>query len=210
VDVKQDQIKYEELRAEHLPEVAQLHIVGIEEGFFGSLGDEFVILLYRAIIESDEAFGFVAVKDDKVLGFISCAENLGGIYKHVIKKNFFKLAWAMLPKMFRWYNIKNTIAALLYPSKTGENLPLAEILSIVVDKSARSMGIGKKLMELSCDEFHRRGAKQIKVITAEDQQADGFYKTLGFRLVGHSQKRGVLLNIYVMGVSDSEGKKNGT
>jgi ribosomal protein S18 acetylase RimI-like enzyme len=85
-----------------------------------------------------------------------------------------------------------------------------EILSIVVDKRVRRMGVGRRLIELSYDEFRRRGVKWIKVITAEDQHADEFYKTVGFKLVGHSQKRGVLLNIYVMEVSGDEGKKNST
>lgn len=199
---KQYQIKFDKLKSEHLPDVARLHIMGIKEGFFGSLGDKFVSCLYRAIIESAQAFGFVAIKDGEVLGFISCVESVGGVYKHIIKKNFCKLAWVMLPKMFRWYNIKNTIAAFLYPSKTGKNLPSAEILSIVVDKSVRRMGVGRKLIELSYDEFRSRGVKQIKVITAEDQYADEFYKAVEFKLAGHSQKRGVLLNIYVMKVSD--------
>lgn len=200
---KQDQIKFDKLKTEYIPKVAELHIMGIKEGFFGSLGNEFVCCLYQAVIESDQAFGFVAIKDGEVLGFISCVENLGGVYKHIIRKNFRKLAWAMLPKMFRWYNIKNTIAALLYPSKIGKELPSAEILSIVVDKRLRRMGVGKKLIELSYDEFRRRGVKQVKVITAEDQYADEFYKTVGFKLAAHSQKRGVLLNIYVMTVSDN-------
>jgi ribosomal protein S18 acetylase RimI-like enzyme len=199
---KQDQVKFDKLRTEHIPKVAELHIMGIKEGFFGSLGNEFVCCLYQAIIESDQAFGFVAIKDGEVLGFISCAENLRGVYKHIIKKNFCKLAWAMLPKMFRWYNIKNTIAAFLYPSKTGKELPSAEILSIVVDSRLRRMGVGRRLIELSHDEFRRRAVKWVKVITAEDQHADEFYKTVGFKLTAHSQKRGVLLSIYVMKVSD--------
>ena len=199
---KQDEIKFDKLRTEHIPEVAQLHIMGIKEGFFGSLGNKVVCCLYRAIIESDRAFGFVAIKDGQVLGFVSCVENLRDVYKHIIKKDFCKLAWAMLPKMLRWYNIKNTIVTLLYPSKTTEDSPSAEILSIVVDKQVRRMGVGKKLMERSYDEFCRRGIKWIKVITAEDQQADEFYKAVGFKLVDRSQRRGVLLNIYVMKVSN--------
>jgi len=206
---KQDQIKSDRLKTEHLPEVAQLHIIGIKDGFVGSLGNKFICRLYQAMIESDQAFGFVAIKDGRVLGFVTCAESVWGVYKHIIKKNFCKLAWAILPKMFRWYNIKNTIAALLHPSKTGKNLPPAEFLSLVVDKSFRRMGVGKKLIELGRDEFRRRGIKQITLTPAEDQHADEFYNALGCKLVGHSQKRGVLINIYIMEVSDGEGKKNG-
>ena len=99
---KQDQIKFDKLKTEHIPEVAQLHIMGIKEGFFGSLGNKFVCCLYQAIIESDQAFGFVAIKDGEVLGFVSCVESLSSLYKHIIKKDFCNLAWAMLPKMLRW------------------------------------------------------------------------------------------------------------
>jgi ribosomal protein S18 acetylase RimI-like enzyme len=202
VNEKQYQISFDKLKIEHIPEVAQLHTMGIKEGFFGSLGNKVVCRLYRAIIESDQAFGFVAIKDGKVSGFIICVESIRGTYKHANKKDLCKLAWAMLPKMFRWYNIKSIIAALICPSKTRKNLPPAEILTIVVDKHIRRMGVGRRLIEQSYDEFRNRGIKWIKVITAEDQQADEFYKTVGFKLIEHSQKRGVLLNIYAMKISN--------
>jgi len=201
---KQDQIKFGTLKTEHIPDVAQLHIMGIKEGFFGSLGNKFVCCLYRAIIESDQAFGFVAIKEGKVLGFVSCVESIKRVYKHIIRKNFFKFTWMLLPKMFRWQNIKNTVATLLYPSKIKKVLPSAEILTIVVNKQVRGIGVGRRLIEQSCDEFRKRGIKWIKVIAGEDQQADEFYKTVGFELADQSQRRGVLLNIYVMKVSNDE------
>lgn len=201
---KQDQIRFDTLKTEHIPDVAELHITGIKGGFWASLGDKCVCCLYQAIIESEQAFGFVAIRDGKVLGFVSCIEDARGAYKRAIKKNFLKLTWALLPKMLRWQNLKNALTTFLYPPKIRNDLPSAEVLCIVVNKQVRETGVGRRLIEQSYNEFRKRGIKWIKVITGEDQQADEFYKKMGFGLADQFQRRGVLLNVYVMKISSNQ------
>jgi ribosomal protein S18 acetylase RimI-like enzyme len=193
---KQD-IRIVPMKIEHVAEVTQLHIEGIKESFINLLGHRFVCRLYQAIIESDNAFGFVAVRNNKVLGFVSCAENTGALYKWILKKNFFKLLWAYLPRMLLPRNIKGSIETLLYPSRGGNDLPPAELLAIVVDPGARGLGLGRKFVELCCEEFRKRGIKAFKAIVDTSFKSNEFYKCVGFKPVGKYLHHGDMHNIYV-------------
>lgn len=48
------------LQKDHYQQVASLHISGIPTGFISSLGQEFVAVLYEAVAEDKNSFGFVA------------------------------------------------------------------------------------------------------------------------------------------------------
>jgi GNAT superfamily N-acetyltransferase len=186
------------MTSEHAAQVARLHIEGIKEGFIGSLGSKFVYYLYQAIVESDKAFGFVAVKGDKVLGFVSCAENTGTVYMMMLKRNFFRLFWAYLPKILHLKNIKKVAETLLYPVRSRNVLPPAELLSVVVAKEARGLGLGGKLVEASKEEFRRRGVTVFKTTVDELFPANDFYKHIGFKHVGKCYHHGDMHNTYVL------------
>jgi ribosomal protein S18 acetylase RimI-like enzyme len=185
------------LNQDHVADVAKLHVKKLYKGFLSSLGEKVGQYIYQAIAESDNAFGFVAVDKNKIIGFICCAENRGEFYKYALKKHFLGLSWAMLPKMLRLSNIKIAVGKLFHSSRKENDLPSAEILAIAIDEKSRGMGVGRKLIEHSREEFRRRGIGQIKVITAETQQAQGFYETLGFELVKQYKQRGIQFNVYI-------------
>ena len=194
------------MTSEHITQVAQLHIEGIKGGFISSLGSKFVCYLYQAIVESDKAFGFVAVKGDKVLGFISCAENTSKVYVMVLKRNFFKLLWAYLPKILHPKNIKSAIETLFYPVRSGNDLPSAELLSVVVAQEERGLGLGRKLVEASKEEFRRRGVISFKTIVYELFPSNDFYIRAGFKAVGKYCQHGKadVHNTYVMEVGGDD------
>lgn len=140
---------------------------------------------------------FVVVNEGKIIGFTCCAENRGAFYKYALGKHFLGLSWAMLPKMLRLCNIRNAVEKLFHSSRAENGLPSAEILAIAIDEQSRGMGVGKKLIEHSREEFRKRGIGQIKVITGEAQQAKGFYETRGFEPARQYKRHGALLNVYV-------------
>jgi ribosomal protein S18 acetylase RimI-like enzyme len=179
-----------------VPQIARLHIEGIKDSFLGSLGEAFVQQLYRGIIFSDTAFGYAAIKGGDVIGFISCAGDVKSIFKYVMKKKFFLLLYAFLPKMGKWKNIKNAFETLFYPTKSSLGLPAAEILSVVVDEKARGLGVGKMLMEIALAEFQRRGINEVKVMVGEKLPANEYYKKLGFEVKGQYEHHGYRLNTY--------------
>lgn len=192
------------MKSEHVSQVAQLHIQNIKEGFISSLGHKFVCCLYQAIVESYRAFGFVAVRDGKVLGFITCAENTDAVSKLVLRRNLFKLLWAYLPKMLRLKNIKNSLESLLCPAHRGNDLPSADLLAIVVAQEARGLGLGKRLVEASCSEFRKRGVETFKTMVDELFSANDFYKHIGFKHVGKYRHHGDMHNTYVLEIKKQE------
>lgn len=187
------------LRTEYVDAVARLHIAGITEGFIASLGPRFVRYLYQGILAAPGAFSYVAEDSDgQVLGFISCAESVGQIYKQVLKRNFLGLTLAVAPKMVRPRVLRNVCETLLYPSKADDSLPPAELLSIVVDDKARGMRVGARLVEKGLQEFHNRGVERIKVMVGAMLPANAFYLKMGFVKVGEYAHHGHTLNAYTI------------
>jgi len=185
------------LSNEHIAEVTKLHIQGIT-GFISSLGEKFTQYIYQAILESDHAFGFVAICDGDIVGFVACAQNLSQVYKSIIRRHSFGLACLLLPKMFRPTNIRDAIEVLLYPKRRASaGLPSAEMLAITLAEQSRGMGIGRKLVDLSLEEFRNRGIEKVKVLVGEEIAANGFYEHLGFQLVDQYWHHAKLLNTYV-------------
>lgn len=179
--------------------VACLHISGIPTGFISSLGQEFVAGLYKAIAASEYGFGFVATEDGRTIGFIAFATDLRQIYKSVILNHGFKLAVALIPKLFSWQTLRKISETLFYPARIKNmNLPSAELLSIVVAEGQQGKGIAKQLIKEGLRECKRRGIDKVKVLVgAENIPANKLYSKCGFALAGQIENHGVLSNIYV-------------
>ncbi|HPS55305.1 MAG TPA: hypothetical protein PLP05_06890, partial [Sedimentisphaerales bacterium] len=59
------------LQKHYATQVAMLHVQGISTGFISSLGMGFVTVLYEAIAEDENSFGFVVGEDGEGLGVIA-------------------------------------------------------------------------------------------------------------------------------------------
>jgi len=76
------------LQKKYASQVAQLHVDGIPSDFISSLGVGFVKALYEAIANAENSFGFIAIEDGKVLGFIAFTTNLKKLYKSISQERF--------------------------------------------------------------------------------------------------------------------------
>lgn len=187
------------MERKHARDVAALHISGISEGFISSLGIDFVTALYEAISECEFGFGYVAKKDEEVLGFSSFTTNLGVLYKSIILKSGFKLGFKLIWKLLSLRMIKKVFETLFYPSRIKKmNLPSAEFLSMVVAEKARGKGLASRLMQSGFDECARRGMEKIKIFAAvEIKPINKMYEKYGFKLVGQMENHGITSNVYV-------------
>ena len=187
------------LLPEHAHKVAQLHISGIHTGFISSLGIDFVIALYEAIVTSKHGFGFVALKDSRVIGFSSFTTDVNALYKSVIFKNGAKFAVALSKKMFSLSTAKAVFEILFYPNSVKKmNLPSAEFLSMVVAEEARGKGLATTLMRTGFNECAKHGIEKIKIVAAVHiKPINKMYEKNGFKLVGQISNHGMLMNIYV-------------
>jgi ribosomal protein S18 acetylase RimI-like enzyme len=180
-------------------QVARLHIDGIGTGFISSLGDEFVTKLYRAIAMSEFGFGLVAEYDGQILAFVAFTSDLSGLYKSVLRYGGIGLIWLLLRRTLSLQRIKRVFQNVFYPSKTvKQDLPRAELLSVVVANEARGRGLATELVKKGLQECARRGIHNVKVLVAADNEpANKLYRRCGFEIASRVDSHGTPSNVYV-------------
>lgn len=167
--------------------VAELHRESINTGFLSSLGFPFLKVLYRAMEDSDNAFVLVYEEGGELKGFVSGVKNLRVFYSEFVRRNLVPAVISMFPSLVRIDFVRKAFETLIYPQKT-DNLPEAELLSIAVREELRGKGIALLLFRKFVEEMEKRGVKRFKVVVGSSNfRANGFYKKVGFRLLGKIQ-----------------------
>jgi len=193
----------ERLSKLYFSQVAAFHIEGISTGFISSLGIGFVAALYEAIAEDEHSFGFVALEDGEVLGFVAFSTNLSKLYKYVALKKGFKFAFILTRKMTSLKVFKKIWSNIFYPGKMKSlDLPDAELLSIVIAPQGRGKGFATQLVEKGFEECANRGIDRVKVLVGADNwPANKLYLKCGFKLAGQIDSHGVVSNVYVVQIN---------
>ena len=183
----------------HAKAAARLHRGRIPTGFLSKLGSLFLRQLYAAIPSSPSGFGFVwQDPSGEVLGFITCAESTGRLYKQSLKRRGLLMALPLVKFVLRPSFIKRMLETLRYPSEVSQELPQAEVLSIAVARHAAGKGVGKALMSAALEGLTRRGIDNVKVAcAAANDVANAFYRRCGFELVQTQEHHGLPMNLYV-------------
>ncbi len=186
------------LAPEHAAQVADIHIQSIQTGFLSSLGPAFVSELYRAIASCPVAFGHVAERDGRVLGFIACATSVGSLYKRVLLRRGWRLVIPLTRFVLSPATIRRILQTLLYPSRMKDQYPAAEVLSVAVRPEGRGTGIASALMKAALEGLRQRGCTAVKVVVgAANEAANRYYVKEGFRLAGTFESHGIPTNVYV-------------
>jgi ribosomal protein S18 acetylase RimI-like enzyme len=116
-----------------------------------------------------------------------------------MRRRLLPMLWPVLKYMVRPSVIKRMIATLRYPAQVGDDLPSAELLSIVVTPALRGQGAGKALVVATSDEFQRRGIQRYKVaVWDQNERANAFYTSCGFEFTLTREHHGLGMNVYVM------------
>lgn len=195
----QSQVEFKDLQVIHAGQVAALHIQCISTGFISSMGIDFVTSLYDAIVKSKSSLGVVAVRNEKVIGFVSFTTNLNKLYKSIIRRKGLKFALLLAGNVLSLRRIKKIFETLFYPARIKKmNLPAAELLSIAVAPEERRKGLAGQLIEKGLRLYRKTGVDKVKVLIGADNKAGNkLYLKTGFELIGQIVNHGVLSNIYV-------------
>jgi len=187
------------MRPEEAPQVAALHREGIPTGILSELGPAFLTELYRAIAASPDGFVYVGLDEcGSVCGFISGTTSLKRIFRAVLLRRGWRFAPHMLRAALRPSRLRRVVEAVFYPARFPDDLPQAELLSVVVDARARGSGVAGELMRALLDEFARRGVQRIKVMVGERlERANAYYLKHGFSHVATIRTHGEPARIYV-------------
>ena len=192
-------VKFTELESSDAPKVARLHIQGIHTGFISSLGIDFVTALYEAITQSKFSFGFVAKKNEKLLGFVAFTTNINKLYRSVVLKKGLRFTFLLAGKMLSVKLFKKTLETLFYPKRIRKmTLPSAELLSIVVSEQEQGKGLATKLITKGLEVCRKKGISQVKVLVGTNNEpANKLYQKCGFELAGQIDNHGILSNVYL-------------
>ena len=170
----------------HAADAARLHIAGQPGTFLSSLGPGVLSALYHALPRTRAGFGFAAVADDgALLGFISATIGVGRLFAEIGTTGLGTLLPPLLGQLARhpaliWRSIQTVAYPLLVAgSKTGQSP--AELLSIMVEPSQRSQGIGAQLLKALVGACQERNISLLDVtVDATNQGAQRFYTHHGF------------------------------
>lgn len=179
------------LAAEHAAGAARLHIEGQPGTFLTALGPDVLAVVYRSLPQSSRGFGFAAERGAGVrasaphmLGYVSATTGIGRLFVEMATRRLPQLAGPLLRRYAQSPGLLlRSVQTALYPFfvHQEEALPSAELLSIMVEPSARGQGVGGLLMAAFLQACHNRGVGAVTVtVDAANDGAQRFYVRHGF------------------------------
>lgn len=172
------------MREEDCQTVARLHLNNLRTELRGLPGLNLLERYYRALTASRGGSGYVAKKNNQLVGFICGVWDANNVRQVLFRNNLAALFyWGLVhllsnPRMFRqfWKQLRGHGR---FPEEGYELRPIA------VDRGARKAGVGKMLLEAILLDARQRGFTQIYLFTEEDnEEANEFYQHTGFQLMG--------------------------
>jgi ribosomal protein S18 acetylase RimI-like enzyme len=191
----------EPLTADHLPGVIDLHLRRFPDDFITALGRPWLRkVFYPAYIDLPGGFGFVAVEQDAVRGYIVGSEDGRRFYERMLRGRLLYLIWSLFKQAARRPRVVWRAAAVSRTVRTEPDPPVpADLSYIAVSPEAEHLGIGAALVAALADHLRKRGHTGCWVKAwAENFQADRFYQSVGFRPVQDYFSDGRYWRLYVL------------
>jgi len=199
------------LTATHAAGAARLHIAGQPGTFLTSLGPDVLTVFYRTLPQSPTGFGFAAMTEPgarklepiapALVGFISATTGVGSLFVEMGTRRLGQFLPPLLARYLRRPDLAlRSVQTVLYPLLAHEEAAggsSAELLSIMVEPSARSQGIGALLLQALLATCESRHIETITVtVDAENIAARRFYARHGFGEVHQMRLYGRRMCVY--------------
>ena len=191
---------------DHLASAVRLHREQLPGGFITSLGDRFLLEVFRNIARSRHGVALVAVGtgsgDDAVEGFLFGATSTGGLYRDFILRRGWKAALFAAPRLLHPSNLRKVWETFRYPAQAADfEAPPAELLDLAVSDPAKGTGLAQRLFDRFVAELERRGHRAFRVTTgASLTRAHRFYEKQGAVRVGTIEiHHGEATHVYAYG-----------
>jgi ribosomal protein S18 acetylase RimI-like enzyme len=174
------------LAPNHAADAARLHIAGQPGTFLTALGPDVLSALYQALPRTSAGFGFAAADDTgTLLGFISATTGVGKLFVEIGTTGLGLLLPPLIGQLARrpaliWRSVQ-TVAYPLLAGGSESGSPPAELLSIMVEPSQRSQGIGAQLLAALVGACQERAIPLLDVtVDASNEGAQRFYRRHSF------------------------------
>lgn len=178
--------------------LVEIHIGELRSQFLPSLGEKFLKLLYRNLLENKKTVIYTTEKRGAVRGYIIGSTDFNRVFKTIILKNFISYIGLIIPQLIKKPRILiNLFETIFYTQQSKTSMPKAELVVIAVSSKFRRKGLGKNLIIELEKYFKSEGIRKYKVsVTADKKTANYFYKSLSFKKEYDFFLYGELLNIY--------------
>lgn len=179
-----DELKVRRARPADAEAMARIHREALPTAFLPSLGLSFLRRLYRALARDPDGVALVAENGRGIVGFATGTSSVKRFYRRFFIRHGVPAAASVVPRVVsRPRLVAHALETARYPDG-ADGLPEAELLSIAVHPEWTAKGTGRMLAEGILRGLAQRGAEQVKVVVAEENEgANRFYERLEFELV---------------------------
>lgn len=174
-----------EARGLDIEQIVSIHVRTFEGFFLTFLGERFLRLYYKGVINYNDAIKLVYLENNEVKGFIVGIMNPSGFYSTLLKRDWLKFGIASIPAVFKKpKSFFRLLRALTKPSTSPNEPNIAELSSLAVMPNIQGKGIGKELVKAFIAEVKNRGGKSIYLTTDADNNdaINNFYQKMGFKI----------------------------
>ena len=138
----------------------------------------------------------------QIQGFVIGTDNPGGFYTRLLKKRWYRFAFAcILPSIKNPTIIPRLIRAFSRNQEVDVHENCASLMSIAVDPEIQGQGIGKKLLDAFLSEVAKRDVELVNLTTdaIDNDAANQFYLKQKFKLYrSFRTTEGRLMNEYMI------------
>jgi len=110
-----------DMQMEHVKSVVEVHLQSFRDFFLTFLGRNFLSELYRGILTDPSGIALVAVADERITGFVAGTEAPAGFYKRLLRKRWWRFAWASLPAIIKKTLCVSSHFSRSFDAETGHN-----------------------------------------------------------------------------------------
>lgn len=180
------------LASRHISQVAALHVGHLRTHFTGLPGQRLLCSYYAAVSEGRGAFGYVAEKQERVVGYICGVWAPSTLLSALVKKHWLALLFwgtaqfVIHPRLMTWAMNRFRASSPMSTDVTRGY----ELRPIVVAPSARGTRVASDLVAVLLADARRRGFQRVHLVTEVDNgAAHAFYRKVGFRSNGTTTGR---------------------
>lgn len=178
-------IKIRKANVDDLDSVVKVHVISFPGFFLTKMGGRFLKEMYSAYVVHHSGVFFVALDDNKIVGFIAGTTSPDIFFAQLKRKRAFYFLMYSFPNLLRnpIFVFKKIFSAIYYRGDKPAELNNGTLLSSIgVIPDAQVKSVGKKLLKHFEDEAFSRGADFVYLTTDKlnNERVVQFYCNNGY------------------------------
>ena len=197
------------MQARDAARVAELHHAAMGNSLWARLGQRFLTMLYRTLVDSDRFLAFVYEEDGVIRGFIAGSTDPDAMLTETFRRAWFLLGPAAFPRVLHPGVLWKLQETRHYAERSNAvRLPpgvLAESLFCSFEPDKRGNRVSGHVNKVLFDELLARGHRFVKITTEVDNEgANRQLQSWGFEDCGRFRFYGKDMVTYVLDLKRSE------